>query len=392
MNDGECLPPRIPDSIGRYEFKGDLGSGAFSVVKLALNIEDRQYYACKVILRELLRKQNIEKKFENEIRILQQLHHPGIVELADLIKDDNYYYIVLEVCSNGELFEYIIENRRLKEQEAKEIMQQILHALDYIHDKGIAHRDLKPENILFDHYHRVKLTDFGLSRCAPSDNLVSTQCGSPIYASPELLSGEPYDPILSDNWACGVICYIIVTGQLPWTRDENTVALINQIKDGDYHTPPYLSDNCRNFICRYMDTNPETRMTVKQGLQHPWLRGLSQPRMTARSSSYRITNNDIDEFLDVALDDDQHGSILARTISNECLHEIVQPTTKVNQPIKAVHPPTRPPVNSSRRLQKVKNAQSYQPGEHKKNMRMSESLRSKPVLVIPPLYRRRAFH
>lgn len=158
--------PKIPNTIGKYVFRSTLGEGASSVVKLAFDTEKHNYYACKVISKVYLSESEQRmKKFESEIRILQRLNHPGVVELYELIKDENFYYVFLEFCANGELFDYIVNNQRLTENESKNMMKQIIEALKYVHSQGIAHRDMKPENILLDTFHHIKITDFGLSKC-----------------------------------------------------------------------------------------------------------------------------------------------------------------------------------------------------------------------------------
>ena len=260
----------FPPSIGRYILKGEIGHGAFSTVRLCQDGETGQFYACKIIARSRLLMHNLESRFENEIRINQQLHHPGVVALYDLLKDDSNFYIIVEFCPNGELFSHVVDQGRLDESQAKIFISQVLFALQYVHSLGICHRDLKPENLLLDQYGMVKISDFGLSRFVGPNGLVSTPCGSPCYASPECVSGHPYDGRKSDIWSCGVISYAILTGQLPWTK-RNQQQLFEQIKRGEYTIPSYLSDKCRSFIAGLMTVNIEYRMTIEQALHHDWL-------------------------------------------------------------------------------------------------------------------------
>ena len=221
---------------------------------------------------------NLEARFENEIRINQQLHHPGTVQIFDLLKDDDNYYIIMEFCPHGELFSHVVDQGRLDENAAKFFISQVIYALQYVHSLGICHRDLKPENLLLDQGGHVKISDFGLSRFVGSDGLVSTPCGSPCYASPECVSGQPYDGRKSDIWSVGVISYAILTGQLPWTK-RNQHQLFEQIKRGEYTIPSYLSESCRSFISGLMTVDCEHRMTLEQALNHPWLADIPPPSL-----------------------------------------------------------------------------------------------------------------
>lgn len=389
MNAAFLEIPKIPNTIGKYVFRSTLGEGASSVVKLAFDTEKHNYYACKVISKVYLSESEQRmKKFESEIRILQRLNHPGVVELYELIKDENFYYVFLEFCANGELFDYIVNNQRLTENESKNMMKQIIEALKYVHSQGIAHRDMKPENILLDTFHHIKITDFGLSKCfneingnqlskesieknekneikgdeesendieksnkhvsqynscknfkidlsalssSPTrnrgsktgrskltaeakkmtettisfdddyqkENLCSTPCGSPIYASPEILSGKPYNPFKSDIWSCGVMLYVMVTGMIPWSTMRNNGQLFSQIKKGEYSTPSYLSDNCRDLIIKMMCPDCEKRITIEEILNHPWMKNADQNTRPSRTKECSVSLKMVDEFFNI---------------------------------------------------------------------------------------------
>ena len=91
---------------------------------------------------------------------------------------------------------------------------QVVEALKYLHSLGIAHRDIKPENILIDWGYKIKLIDFGLSNLSLQECPLSTPCGSPCYAPPEMIRKEKYDGLVSDVWSLGVTLYAMVTGML----------------------------------------------------------------------------------------------------------------------------------------------------------------------------------
>lgn len=257
-------------NIGSYQIQQTIGSGAFSTVVLVKNIKTGQYYACKIIPFQKLYQMNMMERFECEIRVMQQLHHPNIVQFSDLIKDKDYCYIIMEFCSNGELLKYILDYGKLSEDQARPIIIQVLQALDYIHRMHITHRDLKPENILIDSRGNVKISDFGLSRFFSDNYLVKTPCGSPCYASPECLSGYQYNGSTTDLWSLGVIFFVMVTGKLPWTCC-NKIELYHQICSGDYTIPDYISKPCASLIRGLLTVSPNHRLTAQQALAHPWV-------------------------------------------------------------------------------------------------------------------------
>ena len=261
-------------TLGPYRFTGTIGDGATCIVRLCRN-ESGEFLACKIVEKSLLTTDEVRSRFEREIRINQQLHHPGIVRMLDLYADKDNYYMFMEFCPGGDLFEHIIEKARLMEDEARQLFRQILEAVHYLHSLGVSHRDLKPENILMTRDERLKISDFGLSSFVNSEGLVKTSCGSTNYASPECLSGKPYDGRMTDMWSCGVILYVMVTGQLPWTK-RNEAEKFEQIKAGDFTIPKFVSESAQELIRGLMNVDGKARLTAEQALNHPWLREVPQ--------------------------------------------------------------------------------------------------------------------
>lgn len=259
-----------PNKIGPYQLRGKIGAGAFATCKLAYRADLDIYYACKIIPKQRLDQMTDKTRFEQEIRILQEMRHPRIVQLYDLFKDTINYYILMEYCPNGELFSQIVAKKRLPESEARVFFKNILDGILFIHSCNIAHRDLKPENILIDAEGHAKISDFGLSKYVGDSGLTSTSCGSPCYVSPDVLSGKEYDAKKSDMWSCGVILYTMVTGLLPWTR-RNQVELFQQIKNCQYRIPVFVSAECSSLIKGLMNPDPSKRLSAEEALNHPFM-------------------------------------------------------------------------------------------------------------------------
>ncbi|XP_042989643.1 CBL-interacting serine/threonine-protein kinase 1-like isoform X2 [Carya illinoinensis] len=258
--------------LGKYELGRTLGEGNFGKVKLAKNIETGQSFAVKIL----------EKTKIINLKITDQV-------LASKTK----IYMVLEYVTGGELFDRIASKGRLKENVGRKVFQQLIDAVSYCHTKGVFHRDLKLENVLIDARGNIKISDFGLSALPQhlrGDGLLHTTCGSPNYIAPEILANRGYDGATSDIWSCGVILYVILTGQLPFD-DRNLAVLYQKIFKGDTQIPTWLSPGAQKLIRRILDPNPLTRITTEDIKADEWFK-----------QGYSPANPDDDE--DIHIDDE----------------------------------------------------------------------------------------
>jgi MAP/microtubule affinity-regulating kinase len=148
--------------VGRYKLLKTIGKGNFARVMLARHMLTNNEVAIKIIDKTQLNPNSLEKLFR-EVSIMKILNHPNIVKLFEVIETDKTLYLVMEYVSNGEVFEYLVKNGRMKENIARQKFRQIVSAVQYLHSKKIIHRDLKAENLLLDHNLDVKIVDFGFS-------------------------------------------------------------------------------------------------------------------------------------------------------------------------------------------------------------------------------------
>lgn len=176
--------------------------------------------------------------------------------------------MVLEYAG-GELFDYIVQNGRMKEAEARRFFQQMICAVEYCHRHKIVHRDLKPENLLLDDNLNVKIADFGLSNIMTDGNFLKTSCGSPNYAAPEVIGGKLYAGPEVDVWSCGVILYVLLAGRLPFD-DDHIPSLFAKIAKGSYTIPQWMAPGAVNLIKRMLVVNPVQRITIEQIREDPW--------------------------------------------------------------------------------------------------------------------------
>lgn len=176
--------------------------------------------------------------------------------------------MVLEYAG-GELFDYIVQNGRMKEAEARRFFQQMICAVEYCHRHKIVHRDLKPENLLLDENLNVKIADFGLSNIMTDGNFLKTSCGSPNYAAPEVIGGKLYAGPEVDVWSCGVILYVLLVGRLPFD-DEHIPSLFAKIARGTYSMPQWMPPGAATLIKGMLVVNPVQRITIDEIRADPW--------------------------------------------------------------------------------------------------------------------------
>ena len=261
----------IPQEIEGFKLEKPIGRGSSSVIFLAKEIHTNQYFAIKVIPRQMLIDHSQVDQFQSEITILSKLNHPNITRFYGLMCDETYIYVVLEYCAYGDLRRFVEKNGSLSEKDAKIFIKQILAAVGFIHELGIAHRDIKLDNILIDHNFRIKLGDFGLCMDCSKEGIAKDKCGSPYYAAPEILMRNEYDPLKADMWALGVVIFILTTGTYPWTMTKDKAQLYYEIQCCRYHIPDHYSLLLKNLIQSLMHPLPDMRPDSKQLYEHPWL-------------------------------------------------------------------------------------------------------------------------
>ena len=202
-----------------YTFLKELGHGSYGQVYRCQKISTGKIYACKKIKKKLIKN---KKRLKTEINLLKATDHPNIIKLYETFEDKQYLYYIMEECSGGELFQRLAMNALKKkmytEKDAAKLMKQILEAVNYLHSHGICHRDLKPENILLssmDDSSQLKLIDFGLSKVLETmGDTMKEKVGTLYYMAPEVILGNYNEKC--DVWSCGVILYIMLSGNPPF--------------------------------------------------------------------------------------------------------------------------------------------------------------------------------
>ena len=261
---------KVEIKIGPFKIINQIGKGKFSTVYLALHEETSQKVAIKQIKKSEI---NTDELLIREINIQKILFHPYLTQLYCVIEKGESIFLISEYCSKGDIVSNLIENGVFDESYSCKIFQQILSSLEYLHKNNICHRDIKPENILLNENFHAKLTDFGLSKYYTKNELLNTNCGSPIYAAPEMLEGKSYDGTKIDIWSLGITLYTMLCGELPFSvEDENDIkSLIDNITKGNYKEPDYISTECKDLIRLMLEKNPERRIGIEDIKKHKWV-------------------------------------------------------------------------------------------------------------------------
>uniref|UniRef100_A0A8C1V0R7 non-specific serine/threonine protein kinase n=1 Tax=Cyprinus carpio TaxID=7962 RepID=A0A8C1V0R7_CYPCA len=280
-----CAQAR-PLQVGFYEIIRTLGKGNFAVVKLARHKVTKTQVAIKIIDKTRLNSSNLEKIYR-EVQIMKLLNHPHIIKLYQVMETKDMLYIVTEYAKNGEMFDYLTSNGRMSENEARKKFWQILTAVDYCHQHHIVHRDLKTENLLLDANMNIKLADFGFGNFYNSGEPLSTWCGSPPYAAPEVFEGKEYEGPQLDIWSLGVVLYVLVCGSLPFDGDS-LPALRQRVTEGRFRIPFFMSQDCENLIRKMLVVDPAKRINVAQIKQHRWM--LADPSAPHQTLSLSLTD------------------------------------------------------------------------------------------------------
>jgi serine/threonine protein kinase len=304
---------KVENRVGPWRLGRTLGKGSTGRVRLAKNTITGQLAAIKIVPKNLIdlennnnnnnnakkskkkRKQKIDENglpygIEREIIIMKLISHPNIMALYDVWENNNELYLVLEYVEGGELFDFLINNGRLNEIDAVKYFRMIISGVSYCHKFNICHRDLKPENILLDKNGKIKIADFGMAALETQQKLLETSCGSPHYASPEIVAGKTYHGSPSDVWSCGVILFALLTGHLPFD-DQNIRQLLLKVQSGKFHMPSSLSDEAKDLIWSMLRVNPNERIKIHQIFHHPLM--LKYPDFTTDKIESKLDHLDI---------------------------------------------------------------------------------------------------
>lgn len=261
-----------------------LGKGSYGSVVSAKDLRTGAARAVKVVYKPKI--ENITR-LKREILIMKRLDHPNIIRLFEVFEDEKDLFLVMELCTGGELFDRIVKSGHFSERYAASVMKQILSAVAYCHANDVMHRDLKPENVLYTDtspLSALKVIDWGFAAKCTKNHKFSSVVGTPYYVAPEVLFGN-YDK-QCDLWSAGVILYILLSGFPPFHGKDNK-EILRKVKIGEFafETKYWgkVSEHAKNLIRGLMTFEPRKRLAAPDALQHPWIQYYSQAALSQDS-------------------------------------------------------------------------------------------------------------
>lgn len=287
-----------------YNVVSLLGKGAFATVyKIATAMDGHLLAAKELEKKRFMKNGHIDQKLDNEMKIMQSLAHPHIVQYMDTRDIGNHLYIIMEYVPYGNLSEWLTRNNTLPEPAVKRMACQIFSSLAYLHSKRITHRDIKPDNILIasEEPFNVKLSDFGLSKVVSNnETFLKTFCGTLLYCAPEVFphydghgnkkrrkpgqsrkSFHSYSQSV-DIWSFGAVLWSALCGSPPFEgiMDNTGRAMFNRIMETPLDVTPLrdagVSELAIDLLAAMLNTDPGARPTELQCLSHPWLSELAK--------------------------------------------------------------------------------------------------------------------
>ncbi|OMJ82456.1 hypothetical protein SteCoe_16865 [Stentor coeruleus] len=285
------------DFVEVYNIGKKLGSGAYAEVRFCTHRQNKANRAVKIIAKQLLESESAKNQFIKEIEILKLLDHPNIIRVFEFFEDENNFYIVMEHCKGGELFDEIIKHKNFNEYQAAHIIRQVFSCIAYLHSIRVVHRDIKPENLLLeekDDLFNIKLIDFGIATIIEEDD-VQGMIGTPSYIAPEVIN-ERYNE-KCDVWSAGVLMYILLCGFPPFqgsTKNE----VYEMIKNCSYILDGYgwenISSDAKDLIKKIL-VPQSSRISAEKALKHKWIVSMLKKDKRDQATMKTVLKN-LEEF------------------------------------------------------------------------------------------------
>ncbi|ORY91392.1 kinase-like domain-containing protein [Syncephalastrum racemosum] len=271
-----------------YQLLEELGRGSYGCLFLGQSLTDGAYVAVKILSKAGLDPHQLQVQ-QLEADIQSSLKHDHILSLHRVIQDDDYIFMVMELCDQGDLFDFVVRDQELNpvrdEALVKKLFGQILDAMAHMHSKGVFHRDIKLENILLQSVDDesgdvvCKVADFGLATRDPLS--MEFGCGSTTYLAPEHFdddqngdyqdcNGEllPYDSAAADVWSLGILLIALLFGRNPWQEATSLDASFAEFRRNPlmlkHQLFPQLSFAGYRFLSSVLSQHPADRPSVKE--------------------------------------------------------------------------------------------------------------------------------
>lgn len=269
--------PAHGNCISDYRVIQVLGKGSHSVVHEVTCLKCGSNHALKRVSQKRLREKNFAILLANEMHVHNSLRHERIVKLLQCFEDNDYIYLLTELCRGGELNRLVKSGKKLKIDRVRKIFHQIVEGVKYLHDNMIIHRDLKLANIMLTEQGDIKIGDFGLAvQLKNFSEERETICGTPNYMSPEILREELYN-FETDVWSLGCILYALLVGRPPF-EGPNMKGTVLNVKRGKFDIPEGVPADAKDLIRKLLKFKREERISVSDILRHSFFADIASPQ------------------------------------------------------------------------------------------------------------------
>ncbi|XP_059835714.1 serine/threonine-protein kinase PLK1 [Hypanus sabinus] len=264
-----ATPADIPDilvnpkTMKRYTRGRFLGKGGFAKCYEISDMDSGEVFAGKIVSKTLLMKPHQREKMSMEISIHKSLQHSNVVAFHGFFEDDNFVYVVLELCRRRSLLELHKRRKAVTEPEARYYLKQTILGTQYLHNNQVIHRDLKLGNLFLNDDMEVKIGDFGLATTVQYEGeRKKTLCGTPNYIAPEVI-GKKGHSFEVDVWSLGCIMYTLLVGKPPFETSCLKETYM-RIKRNEYNIPKHVNPVAANLIQKMLRSDPSARPNIHE--------------------------------------------------------------------------------------------------------------------------------
>lgn len=279
MNDNKKISlPSRPNptfsSISEFLLGPVIGDGGFAKVRRVTHRISKAQFAAKIIHLSAMGLGDIEN-IEKELEIHASLDSPYIVKLIDFFEEAKVVYLIMELVSKGNLYQYMFKRFPLPVADALRFWVGTVRAIDYLHSNAIYMRDIKSENVLIGADLGIKLCDFGWASRMSDFEYRRLQGGTYIYMSPESLRGE-LQGFESDLWSLGVLLYELIHYREPFKIGRSSKEQLEIIRDSKIEFKEGLDRPIREMVLMLMREKKEERPSVQEILAMDWVQQLGE--------------------------------------------------------------------------------------------------------------------
>ena len=284
---------RFKTHLDCYNIIKCIGKGSFGKVHLGQQVLTKKLVAIKAIDKQMfMQDERSRKKIENEVQLFKESSGCSrVIRLLEVFESKQYIFFVMENAINGDLLNFLKQNGKMQEFEAKKALNDIIIGLKHLHSINIVHRDIKLDNILLDSNNNGKIADFGISKKVPQHDYIFEQCGTPAYLAPEIIRNKGYDGYISDIWSLGVLLHALTVGTVPF-KAETLEDLYRKIQAGNQSMLNDFeqSDELKDLLIKMLNINPFNRISAAEIQNHPWQEELQPDTEVLQTRSIRETN------------------------------------------------------------------------------------------------------